>query len=166
MGYRDLSPPPHYTLPRSTYFLWHWCPNDVFQRAMEQYKVSWSLRGTAKHFQVDKMSLKRYIKSCTENHNASFGYKKCQEAAMVFSKQMDRALADHVKRMAMKFHRLSKEKVLQLAYVFAKSNNTKMPPSCERNEKAGQTFWLNFKTRIHLSVRTPEGILSLTKMTA
>ena len=47
----------------------------------------------------------------------------------------------------MKFHGLRNEKVLQLAYVFAKSNNIKMPPSWERNEKAGQTFWLNFKTR-------------------
>ena len=132
-------------------------PNDVLERAMEQYKVSGSLRGAAKEFNVDKMTLKRYIKSRIENPNANFGYEKCQEAAMVFDKEMDRALADHVKSMAKKFHGLSKEKVLQLAYVFAKSNNIKMPQSWERNKKAGQTFWLNFKTRNQLSVRTPEG---------
>ena len=138
---------------------------DVLERAHERYKVCGSIRAAAAEFSVDKMTLLRFIKARTDDPNAKFGYTKCKDAAMIFTKDMDLELGEHIKNMAQRFHGLSKEKVLQLAYQFAKANNRKMPKSWENNKKAGQTFWINFKTRNHLSVRTPEAT-SLARMTA
>ena len=67
--------------------------------------------------------------------------------------------------MAIQFHGLTKDKCRSLAYEYAVRNGLEVPKSWRDNEKAGQDFWLSFKERHHLAIRTPEAT-SLARATS
>ncbi|CAM1295476.1 Uncharacterised protein r2_g465 [Pycnogonum litorale] len=140
-------------------------PIDVLKRAARAVEDGQSLRGAANDFSVDKMTLKRFIAKKRNDATAVTGYGATKVANMVFSPPMERDLADHVKALADMFYGLSLEKCRQLAYQFAAKNDIKFPASWAENKKAGKDWWLGFKRRHDLSIRSPEAT-SLGRATA
>jgi len=53
------------------------------------------------------------------------------------------------------FHGLSVQKCCTLAYQFALRNKLNIPDSLADNSKAGTDWWLAFRSRQHLAVRSP-----------
>ena len=54
------------------------------------------------------------------------------------------------------FHGLTIEKCKQVANEFATKNKSKAPSSWGEKKTAGKSWWLGFKSRHNLSVRSPE----------
>ena len=84
---------------------------DVLERAQQRVNDGLSMRAAAKEFNIDRMTLKRFIDKRTADPGASFGYANCKLMNMTMTAQMEQDLADHVKQLARMFHGLSKEKV-------------------------------------------------------
>ena len=115
-----------------------------------------SIRAVAKEYAVDRMTLKRYITKRNENPDAPTGYAAVARQHAVFTPEMEKDLANHVKQLADQFHGLSLLKCRSLAYEFASRNNIEMPANWERDKKAGKDWWLGFKGRHHLAICSPE----------
>ena len=75
---------------------------------------------------------------------------------MIFSTAMEADLAIYVKDMARRFYSLSKEKCCCLIYEHAQRNKVNIPENWRVNKKSGQGFWLGFKSRHNLTIRSPE----------
>ncbi|KAJ8047917.1 hypothetical protein HOLleu_00035 [Holothuria leucospilota] len=75
---------------------------------------------------------------------------------------MEKDLAQHIQDMA---NRLSVEKCVQLAFEFPVKNSVNVPENWTRVRKAGREWFLSFKKRRHLSIRTPEAT-SMARATA
>ena len=69
---------------------------------------------------------------------------------------MESDLAQHIKTLSDMFYGLTIEKCKQVAYEFATRNNLKVPSSWDEKKKAGKSWWLGFKSRHNLYVRSPE----------
>ena len=78
---------------------------------------------------------------------------------------MEADLAQHMASLSDKFFGVSVDQCRQMAYQMAMANNLKVPQDWMRNKKAGYDWYLNFKTRHKLSVRTPEAT-SMARATA
>lgn len=125
-----------------------------------------SIRKTAKEFGLDKMTLHRFlVKKRNETTEVATGYAAVSEAHLVFSSTMEKDLGNHIKDLADMFFGLSKEKCLELAYEFAKKNDIQVPKSWNDSQMAGRAWWLGFKRRQNLSIRSPEAT-SLGRATA
>lgn len=135
-------------------------PHDVMERAVHEVESGKSLRSVAKDFDIDKMTLQRYRKKHQQNPEAVTGYAAVAHSHYVFPPAMEKDLANHVKMLSDMFFGLSLEKCCLLAYEFASQNGLKM-----EKERAGKAWWLGFKERHHLSIRSPEAT-SLGRATA
>ena len=69
---------------------------------------------------------------------------------------MEKDLGNHVKMLSDIFYGLSLEKCCVLAYEFSSQNQLKMKKSWEENKKAGKAWWLGYRQRQHLAIRSPE----------
>ena len=131
-------------------------PTDVLERAKEQVlNAGSSIRAAAKDFNIARMTLKRYIDK-DGREDETFGFKNCQLKNMIFSPEMETELASHIKRLAEQFHGLSRDKCRTLIFEYAVRNGIPVPESWRENEIAGRHFWISFKERNHLAIRTPE----------
>jgi len=139
--------------------------HDVMKRAAQAVTGGQSLRSAAKDFAIDKMTLRRFIIKQAKCPGSVTGYAAITNAHVVFTPEMEKDLADHVKRLADMFHGLSIAKCCQLAYSFAAKNKVTMPKNWEANQKAGKAWWHGFKARHNLAVRSPEAT-SLGRATA
>ena len=83
-------------------------------------------------------------------------YKRCRTVNMIFSTAMEADLAIYVKDMARIFCGLSKKKCCCLIYEYAERNNVHIAENWRVNKKAGQGFWLGFKSRHNLAIRSLE----------
>ena len=83
----------------------------------------------------------------------------------ILTAEIDRALVQHVKDIAVRFHGMTCDKVKSLAYQLAKDNGVSIPPSCESNRCAGKSWLQEFMTRNCLLVRKPKPT-SLSRATA
>ena len=64
--------------------------------------------------------------------------------------------AQHIKTLSDMFYGLTLENCKQVAYEFATRNKLKVPSSWDEKKKAGKSWWLGFKSRHNLYVRSPE----------
>jgi hypothetical protein len=119
-------------------------PGDVMKRAADEVRAGGKLRTVASDFNIDRMTLKRYIRKCDEKPDAVTGYKAIARKQAVFSPEMENDLAHHIKLLADMFHGLSLQKCCILAYEFASRNNLQMPTNWIKDGKAGQDWWLGF----------------------
>ena len=115
-----------------------------------------SVRSAARDFKIDRTTFQRFVNKKKADPDAVFGYVNCRLKNMVFTPQMETDLSQHIKQLAGQFYGLSKSKVQEVAYLFAKANDLNIPPKWETNKKAGQHFWLSFKERNRLTIRSPE----------
>ena len=136
--------------------------NDVLQRAKEQVMKGSSIRAAAKDFNIARMTLKRFI---VKSDDGTFGFENCRLRNMILTPQMEAELATHIKTLAVQFHGLSRNKVRSLIFEYAVKNELPVPNSWEENKMAGQQFWVSFKERNNLAIRTPEAT-SLSRATA
>ena len=110
---------------------------DVLQRAAGEVAGGTSVRSAAKDFRIDRMTLTRYIAN-SEQGVPHLGYSAVSAARQVFTPQMERDLATHVKNLADQFHGLSPTKCRELAFEFAQSNNVDVPTNWNRDRMAGK----------------------------
>ena len=141
-------------------------PVSVLERAAAAVQEGTSLRFAAVSFKCDRMTLKRFIESRKgSSQQQVFGYAAISKRHSVFSSEMEKALADHVKTLADQFHGLSLEKCRAQAYEFAVINKLTIPQNWSRDRKAGMDWWKGFKVRNKLSIRAPEAT-SMARATA
>lgn len=131
-------------------------PRDVLQRAAAEIENGRTIRSVAIQFNVNRMTLKRYITKRATNPDAVTGYQAVAANKAVFPSEMEQDLANHIKLLADMFHGLSVQKCCTLAYEFALHNKLNIPESWAKNGKAGTDWWLLFRSRQHLAVRSPE----------
>jgi len=131
-------------------------PGDVLQRAAVEIKNGRAIRSVATEFNIDRMTLKRYITKRAANPDAVTGYQAVSASKSVFPSEMEQDLANHIKLLADMFHGLSVQKCCTLAYHFALRNKLNIPDSWAENGRAGTDWWLAFRSRQRLAVRSPE----------
>lgn len=131
-------------------------PRDILQRVAVEIENGRTIRGVATEFNINRMTLKRYITKRATNPDAITGYQAVAASKIIFKSEMEQDLANHIKLLADMFHGLSVQKCCALAYNFAVSNGLTIPDSWTKNGKAGTDWWLAFRSRQHLAVRSPE----------
>lgn len=137
--------------------------------AEEVISGSLSLRKAANAYDINFMTLQRYIKKLKETKekggntsDIKIGYAKPRQ---IFSEQQEYELTDYLKKSAKIFFGLSTMETKSLAYDYAKANNVSMPDNWHTNQKASKDWLIGFlKRNSSLSIRTPEAT-SLGRMT-
>ena len=119
-------------------------------------KCGKSIRSAAAEFNVDRMTLSRFMVKLLANPEKDISYERCKTVNMNFSTAMEADLAIHAKDMARRFYGLSKENYCYLVYEYAERNNVNIPENWRGNKKVGQGFWLRFKSRHNLAFQSPE----------
>ena len=84
---------------------------------------------------------------------------------MIFSSEKEEELSNHIKTLAEHFYALTRNKCRALIMEYAVKNNVRVPPSWHQNGMTGVHFWISFKERNRLLIRTPEAT-SLGRATA
>ena len=131
-------------------------PFDVLERAAASVKDGTSIRQAAAAFDIDKMTLSRFIHKRKSQEQPLVGYAAVTLNNFVIPPAMELDLAQHIKMLGDMFHGLSLQKCKELAYEFAIQNNLKVPVSWNEKKRAGKSWWLGFKSRQKLSIRSPE----------
>ena len=130
---------------------------ELLRLAAEEKEKGTSLRKAGEMFDIDKMTLKRYIdKTKANGSEAKMGYSSVSLAHSIFSPTMEEDLAKHIAHLADQYYGLSLDKCKELAYEFAISNGLNVPDSWISTKKAGRSWWTGFKNRQNLSLRKPE----------
>ena len=129
---------------------------DIIERAVTAVLAGGKVATIAKEFGIPRMTLTRYVVKHSNGNRAIHSYDVVRKNKMILSSEMEKDLANHVKLLANMFHGLSVTKCRELAYEFAKHNEITMPSSWMKNEKAGWDWWLGFRSRHKLSIRSPE----------
>ncbi|KAI0239419.1 hypothetical protein LSAT2_009829, partial [Lamellibrachia satsuma] len=70
--------------------------------------------------------------------------------------EMETDLATHIKTLAEQFHGMTRNKRRALIVEYALKNNVTVPNSWKENGMTGEHFWISFKERNRLAIRTPE----------
>ena len=86
-----------------------------------------SIRKAAAGFNIDKMTLSRYIAKCKTQPQPSFGYAAVTLAKYIKPANMESDLARHIITLADIFHVVFLEKCKELAYEFGIRNKLKLP---------------------------------------
>lgn len=120
---------------------------EVLQKAAEEYKKKGSLRKAAEMFDIDKMTLQRYIEKSKNASNVEMGYKAVSLCHYIFTPEMEEDLAAHVISLANQYHGLSLPKCKELSNKFAAANNLNMPETWQKNKTASKAWWVGFKQR-------------------
>ena len=129
---------------------------DVLRRAAEEVENGSSLRKAAANFNIDKMTLSRYVNKCKLQPQPVTDYDAVVLSNFAIPPAMESDLAQHIKTLNYMFYGLAIEKCKQVAYEFATRNKLKVPSSWVEKKKAGKSWWLGFKSRHNLSVCSPE----------
>ena len=126
------------------------------RRAAEEVENGSFLRKAAANFNIDKMTLSRYVNKCKSQPQPVTGYDAVLLSNFVIPPAMESDLAQHIKTLSDMFYCLTIEKCKQVANEFATRNKLKVPSSWDEKKKSGKSWWLGFKSRHNLSVRSPE----------
>ena len=97
-------------------------PLDVMQRAANEVESGKALRAIANDFNIDKMTLNRFIAKRRTNPTAVTGYAAVAQSHYVFPPEVEKDLGNHVNMLSDMFYGLSLEKFCVLAYAFASQN--------------------------------------------
>lgn len=69
----------------------------ILQRAAEAVQGGLSARSAAVNFNVDRMTLSRYIAKKRENPQGVRGYANCKKSNLIFTPELEAELAMHIK---------------------------------------------------------------------
>ncbi|XP_034535041.1 uncharacterized protein zgc:113274 [Notolabrus celidotus] len=117
---------------------WGSTPLEEMERAAADVKGGKSIRSVAKDRNVDRSTLRRYIKKKEVKEVKSVGYSGTAEAKRVFTKEVEKDLADHIKKLAEQFHGLTPKKCCELALELAERNNIPVPNNWNEKGLAGR----------------------------
>ena len=91
----------------------------------------------------------RYLTKLKSDPQVSMGYASHRR---VFTDKMETDLAKNCIEMVRRYHGLTHDKVMQVAYEFASRNNIAVPESWEKNKSAGKDWLASFMKRKNVSV--------------
>ena len=132
-------------------------------------KDNWSLRGTAKSFGINRMTLQRYVKKyrlIPPEERRGISLTPNYATKLVFSPDMEGQLKDYLITISKMHHGLTRKQVTQLAYQLADANKLNFPKNWHENQSAGFDWYYGFmKRNPALSLRKPEGT-SLARSTS
>ncbi len=74
-----------------------------------------------------QVNQRRYIKTKEGKKVKTIGYSGTAKAKRVFTKELEKELADHIKKLADQFHGLTPQKCCELAFELADRNNIPVP---------------------------------------
>uniref|UniRef100_A0A3B4T3S7 Zgc:113274 n=1 Tax=Seriola dumerili TaxID=41447 RepID=A0A3B4T3S7_SERDU len=106
---------------------WGSTPLEALERAANDVKAGRSIRSVATERKIDTCTLRRYIKKREVKEVKVAGYSGTAEARRVFSGEMEKELADHIKKLADQFHGLTPKKCHELSLELAIRNNIPTP---------------------------------------
>lgn len=112
-------------------------PLEEMQRAATEVQGGKSIRKVAEERNIDRTTLRRFLKKTEGGRVTAAGYSGTANARMVFSREMEEDLANHVKKLADMFHGLTPKKCCELAFEMAERNNIPVPESWKENRSAG-----------------------------
>ena len=98
---------------------WGSTPLEEMKRAASDVKGGKSIRSVAKERNIDRSTLSRYMKKREAKEVKTIGYSGTAEAKRVFSEEVEKELADHIKKLAEQFHGLTPKKCCELALELA-----------------------------------------------
>ncbi|XP_018543368.2 LOW QUALITY PROTEIN: uncharacterized protein LOC108890839 [Lates calcarifer] len=118
---------------------WGLTPIEEMKRAVSDVKgQQWSIRSVAKERNIDRSTLQRYIKKSEEKEVKMTGYMGTAEANRIFPLELEKELADHIKKLAEQFHGLTQKKCRELASELAERNNIPTPSNWTEKGLAGR----------------------------
>ncbi|QQP35452.1 Uncharacterized protein FKW44_023684, partial [Caligus rogercresseyi] len=91
-----------------------------------------SVRKAAQTYGVSRTTLQQSISMNAEQREAA-GYSQCSALNLVIPTTLETALANHVKDMDNRYHGLTAQKCMTLAYEFATANGIKVPAAWTNN---------------------------------
>uniref|UniRef100_A0A4W6C0P6 Zgc:113274 n=1 Tax=Lates calcarifer TaxID=8187 RepID=A0A4W6C0P6_LATCA len=117
---------------------WGLTPIEEMKRAVSDAKGGKSIRSVAKERNIDRSTLQRYIKKSEEEEVKMTGYMGTAEANRIFPLELEKELADHIKKLAEQFHGLTQKKCRELASELAERNNISTPSNWTEKGLAGR----------------------------
>lgn len=134
-------------------------PDESFEKAYEAVKTqTMSLREAAIAFEIDKMTLFRFIRKKDESkgQKVKMGYAKPRQ---IFPDQLESELEEYIIRSSKIYYGLTPQNIKVLAYELAVANkNVIAVPDSWTNHKMASKDWftLFLKRHARLSIREPE----------
>lgn len=132
---------------------------ETFEKAYEVVKAgTMSLREAAIAFEIDKMTLFRFIKKKdqSDGQNVSIGYAKPR---LIFTEQLEHELEEYIIHSSKIYYGLTPQNIKLLAYELAMANrNVIAVPDTWINHKMATKDWFTLFMKRHerLSIREPE----------
>ncbi|XP_072389296.1 uncharacterized protein [Diabrotica undecimpunctata] len=124
-----------------------------------------SLKGTASRYQINVMTLKRYVRR-QRSENVEITYYPDYKKAQIFTNAEENMFKDYLDVASKLHHGLTTKQAKELAYEFAVRNNKKIPASWNKHKQASYDWLYGFLKRMKtLSLRSPEAT-SLTRGTS
>jgi hypothetical protein len=142
-------------------------PVDMMQAACKEVVDGiLSIRSSAKKYDIDRMTLTRYIAKYRENPNDSNALQPNFKVRQIFTKEEENILKDYIIKSSKLNYGLSRKQVCKLAYDFASANNKDVPPTWNSNCHAGIDWFRGFMHRHQsLSLRQSQAT-SLSRATS
>ncbi|XP_030767040.1 uncharacterized protein LOC115890832 [Sitophilus oryzae] len=139
-------------------------PDDLKRAVLEIVNENKALRTTARKYNVDKMTLKRYISKYKEDKSITFSPNFV--TSQIFSPHEESLLMEYLLTSADLYYGLTPKQTRKFAYQFGQENQKKIPENWRKNECASYDWLKGFMSRHpQLSLRSPEGT-SLGRATA
>jgi len=117
---------------------WGSTPLKEMERAATDIKGGKSIRSVAKERNIDRSTLRRYVKKREAKEVKTVGYSGTAEARRVFSEEVEKELAEHIKKLSEQFHGLTPKKCRELALALAERNNIPTPSNWIEKGLAGR----------------------------
>ena len=110
------------------------------KKGAEEVKSGSSLRKGPANFNIDKMTLSRYVNNCKSQPQPIISYDAILLSNFVVSPAMATDLDQPIKTSSDMFHGVGIEKCKQDTYEFATRNKSKLPSSWDEKKKARKSW--------------------------
>lgn len=135
------------------------------KKAVQEVLDGCKLRTTAKKYNIDKMTLRRYVAKFRESGEET-KFIPNFASSQIFNSEEEKSLAEYLLTAARMNYGFTSKETRKFAYLYAKENKKKIPQNWLKNEKASYEWLRGFMDRNNkLSLRTPEPT-SLSRGTA
>lgn len=135
------------------------------KKAVQEVSDGCKLRTTAKKYNLDKMTLKRYVEKFRAKGEET-KFTPNFATSQIFNPDEEKSLAEYLLIAARMNYGFTSKETRNFAYLFAKENEKKIPENWTKNKIASYEWLRGFMDRNkELSLRTPEPT-SLSRGTA
>ncbi|XP_024887864.1 uncharacterized protein LOC112464850 [Temnothorax curvispinosus] len=132
-------------------------------------KGNQSIRSTAKSFNINHMTLSRWVtkyKEATDEHKLTMKFVPNYQIHLIFPANIEEDLETYLLTASKMHHGLTRKQVLELAYQLAVVNKIDCPKSWHEKKAAGYDWFYSYmKRHPALSLRKPEAT-SMTRSTS